>query len=95
MDNWLRFHSERIKRRADSSNPRDMDIKAIRRKLGLTQSQLADRLPTTIRTIARWENESINPHQIAKARLQALLDEFERTQSDPPTKRQMSMEDPA
>ena len=72
-----------------------MDIKAIRRRLGLTQSQLADRLPTTIRTIARWENESINPHQIAKARLQALLDEFERTQSDPPTKRQMSMEDPA
>ena len=70
-----------------------MDIKAIRRRLGLTQSQLADRLPTTIRTIARWENEAIKPHQIAQARLKALLDEFERSQTDPPTKRQMSMEE--
>ena len=70
-----------------------MDIRAIRRKLGLTQSQLADRLPTTIRTIARWENEAIKPHQIAQARLKALLDEFERSQADPPTKRQMSLEE--
>lgn len=55
-----------------------MDVKAIRRQLGWTQSQLAERLPTTIRTIGRWENEAAQPHQIAQARLKAILHEFEQ-----------------
>ena len=72
-----------------------MDVRAIRRKLNLTQAALAEQIPTTIRTITRWENDDMRPNQMARARLRAIVQEFQRRQhqSDGPQRRALEASD--
>ena len=72
-----------------------MDVRAIRRQLGMTQRQLAEELPTTIRSITRWENDAFRPNQMARARLRSLVQESQRKQhmSDGPTRRALEASD--
>ena len=68
-----------------------MDVKALRRQLGLSTDELAERLPTSRRTIERWENQGMRPNQMARARLRQLAQEYRQRQAqgDGPTKRQL------
>ena len=72
-----------------------MNVRAIRRQLGLTQQKLAEQIPTTIRTITRWENDDMRPNQMARARLRAIVQEFQRRQhqSDGPQRRALEASD--
>jgi SNF2 family DNA or RNA helicase/DNA-binding XRE family transcriptional regulator len=47
-------------------------IKALRAELGLTQSQLADRLGVTVVTVSRWENGQSRPNRLAIKALSTL-----------------------
>ena len=51
----------------------DIDIKAIRKKLKLTQGQLADKLGVTRMTIHNWENKQKRPSNLAKRQLERLV----------------------
>ena len=68
-----------------------MDVKALRRQLGLSTDELAERLPTSRRTIERWENQGMRPNQMARARLRQLMQEYRQRQAqgEGPTKRQL------
>lgn len=72
-----------------------MDVKALRRQLGWTQQELAEKVPTTARTIARWEHREMKPNLLGRARLRAIMKEFQQRQasSDGPTKRQLEARD--
>lgn len=47
-------------------------IKRLRGRLGLTQTQLADRLGVSFATVNRWENRQARPSQLAWAQLERL-----------------------
>ena len=68
-----------------------MDVKALRRKLNLTQEELAEKAFTTPRTIQRWENHDVHPNLQGRQRLREIGQEFTRRQAlnDGPTKRQL------
>ena len=68
-----------------------MDVKALRRQLGWSTNELAERLPTSRRTIERWENQGMRPNQMARARLRQLMQEYRQRQAqgEGPTKRQL------
>ena len=68
-----------------------MDVKALRRRLGWTQKQLAEKVPTTIRTISRWETRDMRPNQMARARLRMIMRDWlqQQARSDRPTKLQL------
>lgn len=51
-------------------------IAGLRTRLGLTQSQLAERLGVTHVTISRWENGQVKPNRLAQKALQALAKAF-------------------
>jgi DNA-binding XRE family transcriptional regulator len=71
-----------------------MDVKALRRSLDMTQDQLAEIVPTTKRTIIRWEQRHVMPNPIAVARLKAIQTAHDKTQppSTPLTRRQLTAE---
>lgn len=50
-------------------------IKTKRRKLGLTQEQLAEKLDVTAKTVIAWEKQKVAPHGTNLVRLNELLDE--------------------
>lgn len=68
-----------------------MDVKALRRQLNLSTNELAERIPTSRRTIERWENQGMRPNQLARARLRQLMQEYrqKQAQGEGPTKRQL------
>ena len=49
-------------------------IKAARRKAGLTQAQLAEKLGIAYQTVAQWENDLRNPKLDTLQRIAAALD---------------------
>lgn len=51
------------------------DVRAFREKHGLSQSQLANRLNTTERTVRRWEVEKVNPSPNATKQLKRVAKE--------------------
>lgn len=51
------------------------DLKAVRRKLNLTQSQLAEKIGVNLATVWRWENEGIPQRGPARAYLDKLAEE--------------------
>ena len=63
------------------------NVQRIRRSLGLTQGQLAERLGVTLLTVHRWEAGKSRPQRIARERLreieEALPDHVSVTRSDP------------
>lgn len=60
---------------------RNMDIKEIRRKLGITQNDLAARLGVTARTVQNWENGGAIP-STTTAKLEAMMAEESRAGDD-------------
>ena len=53
---------------------RGVQVRRIRKGLGLTQSQFADRLGVTAITVHRWESGQSRPQRLAKNRLRELED---------------------
>ena len=51
------------------------DLKTLRKKLNLTQSQLAGKIGVNLATIWRWENEGIPSRGPARAYLNKLAEE--------------------
>lgn len=54
---------------------RSKEIKELRLKLGLTQSQLAQKVGVTLSSVIRWENSKQSPSPLAEKALKSLLDE--------------------
>lgn len=51
------------------------DLKTLRKKLNLTQSQLAEKIGVNLATVWRWENEGIPQRGTARAYLDQLAKE--------------------
>ena len=49
-----------------------MDIKKIRKKLSLTQEQLAQKLGVSWTTVNRWENKKTKPSPLAMKQIESL-----------------------
>jgi len=49
-----------------------MEIKELRKKLGMTQQQLADKLGVDDLTVSRWERHVAKPSRLAKRQLDRL-----------------------
>lgn len=52
-------------------------IRDLREQYHLSQKALAERIPTTIRTISRWESGPVRPSPMAQARIEAIRDELD------------------
>ena len=52
-----------------------MDLREIRRRLGLTQGQLAQRLDVAQASVSRWESDRCEPSGPAAILLRQLADE--------------------
>lgn len=50
-----------------------MDIKKLRKKLGLTIEELAVKVGVTSTTIYRWENNKVRPHRTFLKSMKSLL----------------------
>ena len=50
-----------------------MDIRDTRKRLGMTQEQLAERLAVSVRTVQNWENGGVIPATTRK-KLEAMLE---------------------
>jgi putative transcriptional regulator len=55
----------------------------LRKKLGMTQEQLARELGVTVGTVNRWENGRFRPSPLAIRGLERLAERAERPQSTP------------
>jgi len=53
----------------------NMDIKAIREKMGLTQEEIAQKLGVSWGTVARWEAGKGKPSKLARKAIENLLKE--------------------
>lgn len=51
----------------------NIDIRAIRQKLKMTQKALADKLGVSRATVNAWENEKARPSQLAKRQIARLF----------------------
>jgi transcriptional regulator with XRE-family HTH domain len=51
------------------------DLKNLRKKLNLTQAQLAEKVGVNLATVWRWENEGIPSRGSARAYLHKLAEE--------------------
>lgn len=59
---------------------RKFDVRGLRRRLGLTQQELAKALGTNDRSIRRWEREGITPLRMFVIKLKELeAEKFDRT----------------
>lgn len=69
---WVVYHLPH--RTAGTVRKRDStpDLKALRERLGLTQTQLAQRLGVTFVTVNRWENGATRPSRLALQKLREL-----------------------
>lgn len=56
----------------------DLDIPAIRKKLKLTQAQLAEMAGVDVATIWRWENEGVPTRGSARSFLERLAQDAEK-----------------
>lgn len=55
----------------------DIDVKALRKSLKLTQKELAKKLHVEIITVSRWEHEKARPNQASVRKLRRLLNKKE------------------
>lgn len=49
-------------------------LKEVRRKLGLTQEALAQRLGVSFTSVNRWENGQTNPSPLARRQIEELFE---------------------
>lgn len=54
------------------------DLKTLRKRLRLTQSQLAEKIGVNLATVWRWENEGIPTRGPARAYLDKLAEEAQQ-----------------
>ena len=54
---------------------RKFDVKSLRKRLGLSQFELAAQIPTSERTVRRWERQGIAPQRFYIQRLLELEEE--------------------
>lgn len=66
-------------------------IRTLRRQLGLTQGQLAERLGVTFVTVSRWENGQARPNRLALRALAALAENISETLPSGTTTEQLSI----
>ena len=52
----------------------DINVKELRVKLGLTQNELAQKLNTSVTTIARWESGKVKPQGYYRRWMQRMND---------------------
>lgn len=60
------------------------DVRKFRDRHGLTQSQLAQKVGVSPRSVRRWETTGINPSDGAHSKLQSVRDEMEAKMNQPP-----------
>ncbi len=53
-------------------------LKSLRKKLGLSQEQLAQKLAVSFTSVNRWENEQTKPSKLARRQIETLCKEFDR-----------------
>jgi len=53
----------------------EVDLKKLRKILGLTQEKLADELGVSLATIVRWETGKTKPSPLARQRINQLVKE--------------------
>lgn len=51
-----------------------MNIKQLRKKVNLTQEQLANKLGVSWTTISRWENNKTKPSHLAQKEIDRLIE---------------------
>ncbi len=52
-----------------------MNVKKLRKKLGLTIEELAVKVGVTATTVYRWENGKITPHRTFQKSMELLVEE--------------------
>ena len=52
-----------------------MDIKKLRKKLGITIEELAVKVGVTATTVYRWENSNVAPHRTFLKTMELLLED--------------------
>ncbi len=56
----------------------DMNVKKIRKNLGLTQEEFAEKIGVAFSTINRWENDHRKPSKLALRRIEELTGEIKK-----------------
>lgn len=52
-------------------------LKTLRKKLGLSQEELAQKLGVSFTSVNRWENQQTKPSKLARRQIEALCREFD------------------
>jgi putative transcriptional regulator len=52
-------------------------LKTLRKKIGLSQEELAQRLGVSFTSVNRWENEQTKPSKLARRQIEKLCKEFD------------------
>ena len=52
-------------------------LKTLRKKLGLSQEELAQKLGVSFTSVNRWENQQTKPSKLARRQIEALCQEFD------------------
>lgn len=52
-------------------------IKSLRKKLGFSQEELAQKLGVSFTSVNRWENQQTKPSKLARRQIEALFKEFD------------------
>ena len=58
-------------------------LKSLRKKLGLSQEELAQKLGVSFTSVNRWENQQTKPSKLARRQIEALRKEFDCQESIP------------
>ena len=69
----------------DRAAPAQAGLRSLRRKLGLTQRELADHLRVSPITVHRWEAGKSRPHAMARERLEELAEATREAALRPPS----------
>lgn len=52
-------------------------LKSLRKKIGLSQEELAQKLGVSFTSVNRWENEQTKPSKLARRQIETLCKEFD------------------
>ena len=52
-------------------------LKSLRKKLGLSQEELAQKLGVSFTSVNRWENQQTKPSKLARRQIETLCKEFD------------------
>ena len=52
-------------------------LKSLRKKLGLSQEELAQKLGVSFTSVNRWENQQTKPSKLARRQIEMLCKEFD------------------